>query len=252
MMAYRTDGQYDRLLKGMKKAPFRLLMGGPPTFVSVVVREDAGINTGKDLKGKKFVGIFMGCEACTLQGEAFLANWGLTKDDVVMIRTPGLGEAIDFLIEGKAHASGTGAPGMAVLRELDAKRGARFLSLNPAPEAVKAYQALFPASIKEITPAPDLAGVKEPIYMAAFEDLIIANKDLVSDDTAYKLVEALWEHNEELRKTHVNLKYVTHDAMVSRGAPMPYHPGAIKFYKEKGVWPEALEAKNKEFLEKEK
>jgi TRAP transporter TAXI family solute receptor len=252
MMAYRTEGQYDKPLQGMSKAPFRVLMGGPPTFVSVVVREDAGIKTGKDLVGKRFVGVFMGCEACTLQGAAFLANWGLSKKDVIMIRTPGLGSAIDLLIEGKADAAGTGAPGMAALRELEAKRGARFLSLNPDPKAILAYQKIFPGSIKQIKPAPDLAGVKQPIHMAAFEDLLIANKDLVSDETAYKLVKTLWDKNKELRKAHVNLQYVTHKAMVTEGSPMPFHPGAIKFYKETGVWSKWHEDKNRELLKKEK
>ena len=251
MMAYRTEGRYDKPLKGMDKAPFRLLMGGPPTLVSVVVREDAGIKEAKDLKGKRFVGIFMGCKACSLQGSAFLANWGLSEKDVTMIRTPGLGEAIDLLTEGKADAAGTAAPGMAVLRELDAKRGARFLSLNPDPSAVKVYQNIFPASIELIKPAPDLAGVKSPTYMAAFEDLLIANKNLVSDEVAYKIVKALWEHNEELRKTHVNLKYLTSEKMVTKGSPIPYHPGAIKFFKEKGVWDTEVNAKNEELLKKE-
>ena len=250
-MAYLTEGFFDKPLKSLKISPFRLLMGGPPTIISVVVREDSGIKVGKELKGKKFVGIFAGCEACTLQGDAFLANWGLTRNDVIMIKTPGLKSAIELLIEGKADASGTGGTGMAILRELDAKRGARFLGLDPSPEAVRAYQAIFPAAIIPIKPAPDKAGVKEPIHMAAFEDLFIAHKDLVSDDNAYQLVKAFWYHNEEMRKIHVNLKDVTRKAMVTGGAPMPYHPGAIKFYKEKGVWTEIHEAKNRAFLEQE-
>ena len=250
-MAYLTKGFFDKPLKSFKISPFRLLMGGPPTIVSVVVREDSGIKVAKDLKGKRFVGVFAGCEACTLQGDAFLANWGLTRDDVIMMKTPGLKGAIEHLIEAKADASGTGGTGMAILKELGAKRGARFLSLDPSPKAIKAYQKIFPAAIKLIKPAPDKAGVKEPIYMAVFEDLFIANKNLVNDEVAYNLLKAFWDHNDELRKIHDNLKDVTRKAMVTGGAPMPYHPGAIKFYKEKGVWSEVHEEKNNTFLKQE-
>jgi len=250
-MSYLTKGFYDEPLKSLKVSPFRLLMGGPPTFVSVVIREDSGIKTGKDLKGKKFVGIFTGSEGCTLQGDAFLASWGLSRDDVIMMQTPGLTEAVQVLIEGKADAAGTSAPGQAILKELDAKRGARFLSINNSPEGIKAYQAIYPAATVMLEPAPDLTGVKEPTFMAAFEDLFIANKDLVNDEVAYNIVKTLWEHNEEMGKVHVNLSYVTTDKFATTGAPMPFHPGAIKFYKEKGVWTPELEAKNQEFLDAE-
>lgn len=250
-ISYLTKGYYEGPLKSLKISPFRLLMGGPPTFVSVVVREDSGIKTGPELKGKRFAGIYTGSEGCTLQGLAFLASWGLSSDDVIMMQTPGLTESIEVLIEGRAEAAGTSAPGQAILKELDSKRGARFLNINNSPEGIKAYQDIYPASIVLIEPAPDLTGVKEPTYMAAFEDLLVANKDLVSDEDAYNIVKTLWENNEEMRGVHVNLSYVTTDKFATTGAPMPFHPGAIKFYKEKGVWSPELEAKNQEFLKEE-
>jgi hypothetical protein len=250
-MSYLTKGYYEEPLKSLKISPFRLLMGGPPTFVSVVVREDSGIKTGPELKGKRFVGIYTGSEGCTLQGMAFLASWGLSPEDVIMIQTPGLTESIEVLIEGKAEAAGTSAPGQAILKELDSKRGARFLNINNSPEGIKAYQDIYPASIILLEPAPDLTGVKEPTYMAAFEDLLVANKDLVSEEVAYNIVKTLWENNEEMMKVHVNLSYVTRDKFATTGAPMPFHPGAIKFYKEKGLWSPELEEKNQEFLKEE-
>jgi len=250
-MSYLTKGFYEEPLKSIQVSPFRLLMGGPPTFVSVVVREDSGIKTGLELKGKRFVGIFTGGEGLTLQGDAFLASWGLSRDDVIMVQTPGLTEAIEVLIEGKAEAAGTSAPGQAILKELDSKRGARFLNINNSPDGIKAYQDIYPAAMILVEPAPDLTGVKEPTHMAAFEDLFVANKDLISDEDAYKIVKTLWENNEEMRKVHVNLSYVTTDKFATTGAPMPFHPGAIKFYKEKGVWSPELDAKNQEFLTEE-
>jgi len=53
---------------------------------------------------------------------------------------------------------------------------------------------------------------------------------------AYQIVKTLWEHDKELGAIHVRLKDWTNDRFVSSKATVPYHPGAVKFYQEMGVW----------------
>lgn len=248
---WRTDMHYDEPLKGMNVAPMRIIMGGPPTLVSPVVREDAGIMTGKDLVGKKFVGIYTGSASGLYQSKAALANFGLTEDDVEIISVPGWGDAIQALIDGRADAAGTSTPGQAILKELDAKRGARFLSLDFSPEAIAAYREWFPASPITVEPAPDLTGVKGITNMMYFEDFIIANYNLINDETAYELTKALYDNFKEMQELHVNLSRMKLEGMVSLGASVPYHSGAIKFYKEVGLWTEEAEKMNQKLLEVE-
>ena len=245
---WRTDMHYDEPLQGMNVAPMRIIMGGPPTMVSPVVREDAGIETGADLAGKKYVGVYTGSASGLYQSKAALANFGLSEDDVEIISVPGWGDAIQALIDGRADAAGTSTPGQAILKELDAKRGARFLSLDFSPEAIEAYREWFPASPITVEPSPDLTGVKGTTNMMYFEDFIIANPDLVKEDMAYELTKALYENFKELQELHVNLSRMNIEGMVSLGASVPYHPGAIKFYKEVGIWTEEAEALSQKLL----
>ena len=247
-----TDLHYDEPLKDLKVAPMRVIMGGAPTWVSAVVAEDSGIRTGSDLKGCRYVGVYTGSTSGKLQSEGVLNNFGLTTDDVTIITVPGWSEAIEALIEGRADVAGSSTPGQAILKELEAKRGAMFLSLNDDPASVKAYQDCFPAKMVTLTPAPDLTGIKGTTNMMAFEDFLIANADKVSDTVAYNVTKTLYENLEALMEVHVNLSRLTVDSFVSGGVTVPYHPGAIKYYKEVGVWTPEAEALNNELLAKEK
>ncbi|MBA7511945.1 hypothetical protein ES705_03944 [subsurface metagenome] len=250
-MSYLTKENYKEPLGSLIVSPFRTLTGGTPVVICPLTAASSGILTGTDLKGKRFAADYTSSVGCTKQGLAFLANWGLTADDVIMLKTPGLTEAVQAVIDGRADVSGTAGPGMPIVSELDATRGARFLSINPEPEALKAYLDIYSAKLIKVEPAPDKPGVREPIYMMVMEDFLISNKNLISDEMAYEIVKTLWENAVELSQSHASLTELTPEMLLSSGAPIPYHPGAIKFYKEKGIWSEAIEARNQDLLEAE-
>ena len=69
----------------------------------------------------------------------------------------------------------------------------------------------------------------------------MATKEL-SDEAAYEVVKALWEYNQELGDAYPALKSWRRERMVSKNAFIPYHPGAIKFFKEKQLWSKEMEA----------
>jgi len=64
---------------------------------------------------------------------------------------------------------------------------------------------------------------------------LVGGKDL-SNDAAYAVVKALWENNKDLAAAYSALAAWRPARMVSKSAFIPYHPGAIRFFKEKGVW----------------
>jgi TRAP transporter TAXI family solute receptor len=220
---------------GGKGAPVYLLCCGAPAINGVLVSERSGIKKSTDIKGKKYVGFFTGSAGITAQARAALANFGLEIKDIKMIVVPGVEAGVRAIIEGRADVTGSTNIGMSVISELDAGKGARYISFDPSPEAVKRMQEYFPCYLVQVVPGPGLTGVREPVYLMAYNFYLVGSERL-SDDVAYSIIKTLWEHNKELGPIHVRLKDWTKDRFVTNKATIPYHPGAINFYKEVGAW----------------
>ena len=94
---------------------------------------------------------------------------------------------------------------------------------------------------------PGLAGLAKKTMLLG-KDITIVGSKMLSDDVAYAVTKALWENYKELAPIHPRLKFWTSDRFASTRAVVPYHPGSIKLYKEKGVWGKALEEHQKKLL----
>lgn len=232
---------------GGKGAPIYLLCSGTPALNGVVVAENSGIRKGSDLRGKRYVGTYTGSGGITAQARAALANFGLDPSEVKMISVPGVEAGVRAVIEGRADAAGSTNVGMGVIAELDAEKGARYLSYDSSPEAVKRMQQHYPGYLVQVQPGPGMVGVKEPVYLMAYDFYLVGSEKL-SDDLAYAVVKTLWEHDSELAPIHARLKDWTKERFVTNRATVPYHPGAIKFYKEVGVWSAQMDALQAQLL----
>ncbi len=230
-----------------KGAPIYLLCSGTPALNGVVVAESSGIRKGTDIKGKRYVGVFTGSAGITAQAKAALANWGLKTTDVRMISVPGVEAGVRAIIEGRADVTGSTNIGMSVTAELDAEKGARYISFDPSPEALKRMQEYFPCYLVQVAPGPGMIGVREPVYVMAYDFYLVGSEKL-SNDAAYSIVKTLWEHDKELAPIHVRLKDWTKDRYVTPKATIPYHPGAINFYKEVGAWGSEMDNLQKQLL----
>jgi len=76
-------------------------------------------------------------------------------------------------------------------------------------------------------------GVDKPVPTIGVWNVMICQKSL-NTDLVYKLVKALYEHNDYLRKIHPSASYTTPENAV-KYSPIPLHPGTIKYLKEKGI-----------------
>jgi len=86
----------------------------------------------------------------------------------------------------------------------------------------------------------DYTSVKHPNGVAASAHL--------SNETVYVVTKTLWKHYKELHPYHVWLKQWRPKQMFDPNPIIPYHPGAVKFFKEAGVWTSQVEKKQKELL----
>jgi uncharacterized protein len=246
--AYLGEALYKELSKG-KGFPIQLMYVSLPNMLGLVVATTSNINKVSDLKGKRVAGPIPN-EAMQLQTESLLANGGLKWSDVKPVPVKSITDGVKAVIEGRAEAASV-ALGTPAVEELQAKKGARFLPVDPSPEAAKRAKTVFPGYPIKVSPGPGATGIDKEQYAFAVENYIVVRNDL-SEDTVYQIMKALWDHCDELAAFHPSTRSLTTKAFVSKEAVVPYHPGAIKLYKEKGAWTKDMEALQKKLLEAKK
>ena len=128
--------------------------------------------------------------------------------------------------------------GGARLRDADAKvRGIRILKMFNTPEAVAEMQRGYPNSyLIQLKPGKGTVGLEEPIWVMAF-DMMLMTSTKTSEDVVYKSVKALYGGKEGLVGVSPVFKSFNPKNMAPNFKGVNYHPGAIKFYKEVGLWP---------------
>ncbi len=70
----------------------------------------------------------------------------------------------------------------------------------------------------------------------------------LSADAAYEITKTLYENDKELWPLHMFLKEWTQKTMFEPNPPAPYHEGAVRFWKKKGLWTPEAEANQKRLL----
>lgn len=231
-----------------KGSPILLLCSGTPNLGGILTSEASGIKKGSDLRGKRVVSIYTGSAGISRQASANLANFGLKTSDVKVVSVPSVEGGVRAIIEGRADATGSVGLGMATNAELEADKGARYLPFDPSPEALQRMQEHFPCYLVQVSPGPGRIGIKEPTYMMAY-DFYLVGSEKMSPDVAYSLIKTLWEFDKELAPIHIRLKDWTKDRFVTKTATIPYHPGAVRFYKEIGAWGAEMDSVQKKLLE---
>ena len=92
------------------------------------------------------------------------------------------------------------------------------------------------AAVGTIQPSPKLAGFDKPLNAISYDYLTWTHKGL-SDETVYKVAKAMYNNEQGLKDTSPLWRSHSSKTMAKdHGPETPYHPGAIKFYKEAGIW----------------
>ncbi len=224
----------------------RTLIGGNYLYFGWLTHEGTGIKTMEQLKGRKVCATVQVQPTNTVFNKDLLKAYGLDPEkDVQDIPFPTTTAATVALIAKKVEAVGTSLGG-AKMAELDAKAGAVVIPLTP--DKVKQIREV-PEALYPITAPNYLSGVHQDTPSYAGQNILICRDDL-SDEIAYEVVKVIIEHAKELETVSTEFKEWGKDWAIPREVFLPFHPGAIKYLKEQGLWSENLEAKQKELIAK--
>jgi uncharacterized protein len=217
--------------------PLRVFWRGGDYFTSFFTRADAGIQSFKDLKGKRIPQV-PGSPTLSWLLEGAVAFGGHTLKDVQVVNVPGYAQGIKGLSQGTVDLW-VGTPTTALVQEVAAsRRGIRFLDLNPNDQ--EAWKRLWKFAPWAGYGTPTEYPTKEaghPPFTAMKYANFFWTYDFTNDQIVYEYARGIWEGYAEFKDKHPTAKDWDHKAAADiSGCFWPFHPGLIKFLKEKGVW----------------
>ncbi|MEI2385283.1 TAXI family TRAP transporter solute-binding subunit [Breoghania sp. JC706] len=209
---------------------------GRPASISMVTAKDANIRKISDAKGKRLAFV-AGNPSINVKCEAILAFGGLTLDDVDVVMFPTYAAAMSSMTKNQTDATCT-TPTTSQLYELaESPRGIYWV---PLPADNKEGWAALDKVLPIMKPFEETiaAGLKdgESVPMAAYRYPVIATTADKSDDEVYAFIKAMDETYDLYKNGTATMKRW---ALEQSGRPpidVPFHPGAIKYLKEKGIW----------------
>jgi hypothetical protein len=201
-----------------------------PEVIQVVVRGDSKIDSFDDLKGMK-VGVGAPGSGTEANFRQLSDGYGLKKDDVKAQYLSFSESAEQFKDKHiDAFIVTAGIPNAAIM-DIGTQHNIRIINIadNQAAAITKKYPFLSTYTI----PANTYKNQTTPVKTVAVNAVLIASTD-VKDDVAYSIVKALFESQGELAAAHAKGKELNLKT-ASSGVSIPFHPGAVKYFKEKGI-----------------
>jgi hypothetical protein len=224
----------------------RLVMRGSPLMVGLLVRKDSPIKTVHDVKGKRMTGEYPAHLAVWYNMFGHLSSAGLTWNDVKVVPVPAVNDGVDALVQGRTDVT-QHAVNSAKVKEADAAVGVRHVPIDCSPEGERRLRSAVPGYYPRVVKGGSATGVAEDTCVIAYDTYFAAGKS-VPDHVVEAALKALWEKNAELGPIHPMLREWTNDRAVDPDVTIPFHPGAIRFYKERRVWTPAMDQAQQKLL----
>lgn len=202
---------------------------------NLVVRADSDIHSIKDLAGKKlgvgkkgwsteeFMRTLLEVEGMSY--ESIEAKGGrVTGAGWAQMRSMFKDKKLDFTIDPNP-------PPSSGIMEITALIPVRLLDIGP--EAIEKVRKLNPGYSTVTIPGGLYRGQEKEVICVGDPTGMFISSD-IADDLAYEITKAIFENTKEISKVHAVLKGMSIQTAL-KGAYLPLHPGAYKYYKEKGI-----------------
>jgi hypothetical protein len=197
----------------------------------IQARRDAKIATVKDLKGKRVcVGpLGSGTEQNAMQ---ILEAYGMSFNDLGKVERLTATESSDYLKDGRLDAAfysvGVGASGL-----VDTAMTVDSVIVPVDGQAAESLIKKYPFFTKAIVPKTAYKGMEADVPTVAVMAILVARAEM-EEAMAYQITKVIFDNIKDIERAHAKGKEVTLESALN-GMSIPLHPGAEKFFKEKGI-----------------
>jgi uncharacterized protein len=226
--AVRGEGGWE------KQFSVRSVMTLAPNIALFLAPAGSGIESLADLKGKRVVVGPAGAGFEYFVGPILLAH-GVKYDDFSPLYDTQNG-AVALLADGSADAAFLGgAIPTASITQACATQDIRFIPFDG--RAVDQLAGQYRFFERKTIPARTYKGQSEEFHGLNVGSMILVTSARVDEETVYQFTKTLFEHAKEVAERHPAGKAINPQNAV-RDTGTPFHPGAIRYFREKGLWPQ--------------
>jgi hypothetical protein len=213
------------------KTPLKKLRGVAavyPNYIQLVATKDSGVKTLADLKGKR-ISVGAPKSGTELNTRAILKAAGMSYADFGKVEYLGFAESVELMKNRQIDATLQSAGlGVASIRDLATNNDVVVVAI-PAAMVQKIGAPYVSATI----PANTYRGQTEAVETAAVVNFLVTHEG-VKADLIYAMTKAMYENLNQMVAAHNAAKAIKLENAVN-GMPLPLHPGAERYYKEKGI-----------------
>lgn len=200
-----------------------------PNYIQIVATKDSGIRSLTDLKGKR-VAVGAPRSGTEINARTIFQAAGFSYDDLGKVEYVSFGESVELMKNRQLDATLISAGlGVAAVRDLAA---ALPIVLVPVPEAV-VEKIGNPVFQSETIPAGTYEGQSEEVRTVAIRNYLATHAG-VDEALVYAITKALFAHRDALVAAHSAAKGIQLER-AAKNPPAPLHPGAARYYRERGV-----------------
>jgi TRAP transporter TAXI family solute receptor len=218
-----------------KPVPVRTLMVMYPNRMHVVSIEGSGVTKMADLKGKR-VSTGSGGSATEVMAFRVIEAAGLDKDKDMKRERLGVAESVNALKDRKIDAFfWVGGLPTAAVTDLANSPGVKIKMIDHA-NLVDAMNKKYGKLYVQDTIGKDVyKGMEADNKQATVMNLLVAHQNM-DEKTAYNIVKAVFDHRDELIRVHKEAEnFKLENQKTAAAGGIPWHPGALRYFKEKGV-----------------
>jgi TRAP transporter TAXI family solute receptor len=216
------------------KVPLRTLMILYPNRMHVVTVEGTGITRVADLKGKR---VSTGSPGSATEVMAFrlIEAAGLDKDKDMKRERLGVAESVNAIKDRKIDAFfWVGGLPTAAVTDLANTPGTKLKMIDHA-DLVAAMNAKWgDLYIQDVIPKDTYKGMDADNKQATVMNILVANENM-DEKTAYNIVKTIFDKRDEIIAVHKEATNFKLENQKASATPVPFHPGALKYFAEKGV-----------------
>jgi uncharacterized protein len=235
-VAFSLGDTLNEAWKGNEEAGFktplkklRTLAAIYPNYIHFLAAADSGIHSLADLKGKR-VSVGAPKSGTELNSRDILKAVGMSYKDLGKVEYLGYAESVELIknrqLDATLLSSGLG---VAAVRDLATALKIVVIPI-PADVVTKIGEAAYTTGV---IPANTYNGQTSDVPTVTVQNYLVTHEG-VPTDTVYKMTKVMFENLDALQAAHAAAKAINKDT-AGKGAPVPLHPGAEKYYKEAGL-----------------